>query len=96
MLPPVRSLILNKDLGVPLGTIWDGAPDNMKEEPWPRLRGYTEAIKDQEVVRAGMMKIEGMAPVEAFTMSLAPSGEGADLTLAWGDQAWKVKLQPVE
>jgi len=90
------SLILNKDLGVPLGKIWDGAPDNMKEEPWPYLRGYTEAIKDKEVVRAGMKKAEGVKPSDLFTMSFAEQGEGADLTLAWGDQAWKVAVQPAK
>jgi hypothetical protein len=90
------SLILNKDLGVPLGEIFDGAPDNMKKEPWPHLGDYTEAIKDQEVVRAAMTKVEGAPPAEKFTMSFAPSGDGADLTLAWGDQAWKVGVQPAE
>jgi hypothetical protein len=88
------SLILNKDLGVPLGNVWDGAPDNMKSEPWPHLGDYTEAIKDQEIVRAAMTKVEDAQPVEKFTMSFAPGGEGADLILAWGDQAWKVGVQP--
>ena len=90
------SLILNKDLGVPLGQVWDGAPDNMKEEPWPYLRGYTEAIKDKEVVRAEMKKAEGAEPADLFTMSFAEQGEGADLTLAWGDQSWKVEVQPAK
>jgi hypothetical protein len=90
------SLILNKDLGVPLGQMWDGAPDNMKEEPWPHLRGYTEAIKDKEVVRAAMKKAEGAKPADLFTMSFAEQGKGADLTLAWGDQAWKVEVHPAE
>ena len=90
------SFILNKDLGVPLGQIFEGAPDNMKNEPWPHLGDYTEAIKDQEVVRAAMTKVEGAPPAEKFTMSFAPSGDGADLTLAWGDQAWKVGVQPAE
>jgi hypothetical protein len=90
------SFILNKDLGVPLGQIWDAAPDNMKNEPWPRLRGYTEAVKDQEVVRAEMEKAEGTKPAELFTMSFAEQAKGADLTLAWGDQAWKVTVQPAK
>jgi len=88
------SFILNKDLGVPLGKIWDQAPDNMKNEPWPHLGDYTEAIKDQEVVRATMEKVAGAAPADLFTMSFAEKGQGADLTLAWGDQAWKVNIQP--
>jgi hypothetical protein len=88
------SFILNKDLGVPLGEIWDGAPDNMKNEPWPHLGDYTEAIKDEEVVRAEMEPVKGAAPVEVFTISFAPKGDGADLTLAWGDLAWKVDVKP--
>ena len=90
------SFILNKDLGVPLGEIWDGAPDNMKNEPWPHLGDYTEAIKDQEVVRAEMKPVKVAAAADLFTMSFAPKGDGADLTLAWGDQAWMVGVQPAK
>jgi hypothetical protein len=90
------SFILNRDLGVPLGKIYDQAPDNLKNEPWPRLGNYTEAIKDKEVVRAKMTKAEGAEPADTFTMSFAEQGTGADLILAWGDQAWKVEVQPAE
>lgn len=89
------SLILNKDLGVPLGQMWDQAPDNMKNEPWPHLGDYTKAIKDKEIVRAKMTKADAEG-ADAFTMSLQEKGQGADLTLAWGDQAWKVDLEPAE
>ena len=88
------SFILNKDLGVPLGKIWDGAPDNMKNEPWPHLGDYTEAIKAQEVVRAEMKPVKGADPADLFTIKFVPAGDGADLTLAWGDQAWKVGVAP--
>jgi hypothetical protein len=89
------SLILNKDLGVPLGEIWDGAPDNMKKEPWPRLGNYTETVKDKEIVRAEMKKAEAKS-ADVFTMSFADHEKGADLTLAWGDQAWKVTVEPAK
>ena len=88
------SFILNKDLGVPLGKIWDGAPDNMKNEPWPHLGDYPEAIKAQEVVRAEMKPVKGADPADLFTIKFVPAGDGADLTLAWGDQAWKVGVAP--
>ena len=29
-------------------------------------------------------------------MSFAENDKGADLTLAWGDQAWKVEVQPAK
>jgi len=90
------SLILNKDLGVPLGKMWDQAPDNMKNEPCPHLGDYTEAIKEKEVVRAKMKKAPGATPADLFTMSFAEQGKGADLILAWGDQAWKVDVQPAK
>jgi len=86
------SLVLNKDLGVPLGEIYPPAPDNMKKEPWPHLGDYTKAIKDKEVVRAPMTKSNG-APSDLFTISFAPKGSGADMTLAWGDQAWSVPVE---
>ena len=90
------SFILNKDLGVPLGKIWDQAPDNMKNEPWPHLGDYTETIKDKEVVRAEMKPVEDAPAADLFTMSFTPKGDGAALTLAWGDQAWMVGVQPAE
>ena len=87
------SFILNKDLGVPLGKIWDQAPDDMKNEPWPRMGDY-DSVKDQEVVRAKMSKVAAASPADVFTISFAPHGKGADLTLAWGDQAWMIDVEP--
>ena len=87
------SFVLNKDLGVPLGEIWDQASDDMKNEPWPRMGSYG-TVKDQEVVRAKMTNAAGAKPVDLFTMSFTEQDKGADLTLAWGDQAWTVGIQP--
>jgi len=90
------ALILNRDLGVPLGKIWDKAPDNMKNEPWPHLDDYTKAIGAQEVVRAKMKAAKVGAPADLFAISFAPKGKGADLTLAWGNEAWSVDVTPVK
>jgi hypothetical protein len=90
------ALILNSDPGVPLGKIWDKAPDNMKNEPWPHLDGYTKAIGDKEVVRAKMKAAKGGPPADLFTISFAPKGKGADLTLAWGNEAWSIEVQPAK
>jgi hypothetical protein len=89
-------LVLNRDLGVALGQIWAQAPENLKNEPWPHIDGYTKAIGDKEVVRAAMQKAVAKEPADLFTMSFAPGGMGADLTLAWGSQAWSVQLQPAK
>ncbi len=88
------SLVLNKDLGVPLGEIWAQAPANLKNEPWPHLVDYTKSIGDKEVVRAKMTKGKAPQPADTFTITLAPEGEGADLVLAWGAQAWSVPIEP--
>jgi hypothetical protein len=90
------ALVLNRDLGVPLGKIWDKAPDNMKNEPWPHLEGYTKAIGDQEVLRAKLKPVKGNEPADLFTMSFAPKGTSADLTLAWGAEAWSIEVQPAK
>jgi hypothetical protein len=88
------ALILNRDLGVPLGKIWDKAPENMKNEPWPYLEGYTKTIGDKEVLRAEMKTAAAKAPSDLFTISFVPKGEGADMTLAWGKEAWSIDVQP--
>src|SRR5574340_990977 len=89
------SLVLNKDRGVPLGQVWAQAPENRKNDPWPHM-DYTKAIADKEVVRAKMTAAKAAAPAELFTISFAPKGKGAELTLAWGAQAWSVDVQPAK
>jgi hypothetical protein len=91
------AMILNRDLGVPLGKIWDKAPENMKNAPWPYLDGYTKAIGDKEVVRAKMKPMKPGPAADLFTISFAPpKGKSADLTLAWGNEAWSIEVQPAK
>jgi hypothetical protein len=91
------ALILNRDLGVPLGQIWDKAPENLKNEPWPHLDDYTKAIGEKEVVRADMKSAQPGPPADLFTISFAPKGKkAADLTLAWGKEAWSIEVQPAK
>jgi Protein of unknown function (DUF2911) len=89
-------LVLNKDLGVPLGKIWDKAPDNMKNEPWPHLDDYTKTIAAQEVARVPLKAAQATAPADLFTINLTPAGNGSTLTLAWGTQAWSTDVTPVQ
>jgi len=88
-------LVLNSDQGVPLGKIWDKAPDNMKNEPWPHLEGY-KTIEGTEVARAKMTAAKGASPADLFTITLTSKGKGAQLGMAWGPQAWTVALQPAK
>jgi hypothetical protein len=88
--------VLNKDLGLPLGQMWAQAPDNMKNEPWPHYTDYSKAIAGSEVVRVSMKAATAPQPADLFTVSFAPKGQGQELTLAWGAQAWSVELQPAK
>jgi len=89
-------LVLNKNLGVALGKIWAQAPDNMKNEPWPYLQGYTKEIGSQEVARVPLKPIKPGAPADLFTIDFKPEGAGSKMTLAWGDQAWETEVTPVK
>jgi len=88
--------VLNRDLGLPLGKMWPQAPENLKNEPWPHYTDYSKSIAGSEVVRVPMKSATGQQPVDTFTMTFTPSGQGQQLTLAWGTQAWSVDLQPAK
>lgn len=88
------SIAINSDLGIPLGKLWDKAPDNMKNEPWPHLEGYQKNIATKEVARAPMKSGPAGSAAELFTMELKPVGTGATLTLAWGDRSWSLDVKP--
>ena len=88
------SIALNTDTGVPLGQIWDKAPANMKNEPWPRLGDYTKSVAKSEVARVPL-KTGATSPAdESLTVSFVPAGDGATMTLAWGDKSWSVAVTP--
>jgi len=80
-------LCVNKNLGVPLGEIWDQAPPEMAKEPWPELRGYQKNIADKEVARIPMMKKAG-ASTDVFTIHLSES----ELSMSWGDTTWATSI----
>ena len=87
-------LVLNRDLGVALGKIYDKASEAMKNEPWPHIDDYTAAIGSQEVARIPMKSATAAAAADLFTISFAPAGKGSTLTLAWADQAWTTEVSP--
>lgn len=84
------SLLVNSDPGVPLKTIFAGAPPALADALWPRMDGY-DKIKGTEVARATLKSGKGPA-TERFTVTLAPAGAGATMTLAWGDQTWSTGI----
>jgi hypothetical protein len=89
-------LVLNKDLGQPLVKLWDKAPDNMKNEPWPHIDDYTKAIASEEVARVPLKAAKASAPADLFTIDFAPAGKGSTMTLAWGTQAWSADVTPAK
>jgi hypothetical protein len=90
------SIALNSDQGIALGKIWDKAPANLKDEPWPHLDDYTKSVATTEVARTPLKTSTAAAPTESLTVSFKPAGKGATMTLAWGDKTWAVDLQPAK
>jgi hypothetical protein len=90
------ALVLNSDLGQPLGSIWKEAPENLKNMPYPYLDGYEQKIKAKEVLRVELKPGKSAAPAENFTISFAPEGNGSTMTLAWGDQVWSTQITPAK
>jgi hypothetical protein len=88
------ALVLNTDLGQPLGSIWKDAPQSLKNAPYPYLGDYEQKIRAKEVLRVELRPEPATAPAESFTISFAPKGAGSTMTLAWGDQAWSTDIQP--
>ena len=90
------ALVLNSDLGQPLGSLWKEAPENLKNMPYPYLGDYEQQIKAKEVLRVDLVPGKSVTPAENFTISFAPKGTGSTMTLAWGDQSWSVDLEPAK
>jgi hypothetical protein len=88
------SLVLNRDLGQPLGKLWAAAPASQANEPYPHFE-YAKEIADKEVARVPLKQTSGSA-ADILTYSFKPSGNGTSLTIAWGDQAWAVEVQPAK
>ena len=86
------ALVLNSDLGQPLGVLWKEAPENLKAMPYPYLGDYEQKIKAKEVLRVDLKPGKAAAPAENFTISLEPKGAAATMTLAWGDQIWSTEI----
>ncbi len=86
------ALAINKDLGVALIKIWDKAPDNLKNEPWPQM-SY-EPIVAQEVARVTLQSSAPAAAADLFTIALTPAKDGAAvLGLTWGDKSWSADVK---
>lgn len=88
------SLVLNRDGGVPLGEIFPGASADQKNDLYPRF-DYDKFVAS-EAARVALRKTTPAAPADQFTIDLAPSKNGATLTLTWGDRSWATDVAPAK
>lgn len=89
------SLLLNSTLGQPLSAIWNAAPENMAQEPWPHF-SYSREILETETARIAMTPSDLAEPVDRWTMTLDSTRYGAELTVSWGTQSWRVDIQAAQ
>lgn len=80
------SLIVNQSAGQPLGEIWEAAPENLAQEPWPHIN-YAE-IRDQEVARIPLSRGSSLEAAELLTFAFQQEGRKAVLQVAWGNELW--------
>jgi hypothetical protein len=91
-----RNLVLNTDLGQPLINLWDKAPADKANAPWPYIGNYQAKIADKEVLRVPMKKETTAAPVDAFTIDMGSSKDTAKLKLSWGEESWSIDVKTVK
>jgi hypothetical protein len=82
------SLCVNKHLGVPLKEIFAQAPPELANEPWPMLMGYDKNIKDSEVARIKMKKMNAESS-DVFTIDLTNDM----LTMSWGGVSYGTSIE---
>ncbi len=86
-------LLVNRDLGVPLKSIYAAAPPDRANLLWPHIEDYP-SIQDKEVARAGLKSVPLPSPVDRFLIGLAPATGGvSSITLTWGDQSWTTDVK---
>lgn len=88
------SLAVNKNLGVPLKTIFAGASPALADEPWPIMSDYDAKIGKEEIARVVLTPGKPEVRVDPFAITLTPKGSGATLTLAWGDRSFSTEIAP--
>ncbi|MEX1241411.1 MAG: DUF2911 domain-containing protein [Cyclobacteriaceae bacterium] len=58
--------------------------------------GYSEPEPDNDVLRTKVQTQKTSSPVEQFTISLAPQGEGINMVFEWSDTRFVVPLKAQE
>jgi hypothetical protein len=84
------ALVINKDLGQPLGKIWSEAPADQKDDPYPSF-AYKKEIAGKEVARIPMKKVKAPA-TDVFTIKIKSAGENAVMLMSWGERSWSLDI----
>jgi len=87
-------LLVNRDLGVPLKSIYAAAPASVADALWPHIEDYP-SIKDKEVAHIPLKNGAAVAgAADRFLIGLTPAVEGVSgITLSWGDQSWTTDIR---
>jgi len=87
-------LLVNRDLGVPLKTIFAAAPADRADLLWPHIDDYP-SIQDKEVARIPLKSAKPASAQDLFLIGLDPgSAAGTSaITLTWGDQSWTTDIR---
>jgi len=86
-------LLVNRDLGVPLKTLYAAAPPERANLLWPHIDDYP-SIQDKEVARIALKSVAPATPMDRFLIGLAPAMGGvSSITLTWGDQSWTTDIK---
>lgn len=87
-------LLVNRDLGVPLKSIFSSAPADRANLLWPHIEDYP-SVKDKEVAHVPLTSAGAVTgAADRFLVTLAPAMGGVStLTLSWGDQSWATDVR---
>lgn len=82
------SLLVNRNLGIPLGELSSQAPEAMRAEPWPAVARYA-TIQDEELARVPLREADGSGGGDVFDIELV----GNVLRFAWGGSAYQTTVR---
>ncbi len=87
------ALLVNSEIGQPASEPLAKAAPDRSNRPYPAFMDYTGSIGKKEVARIPL-KQNSAPKSQVLIYSFEPAGNGAVLTISWGEQAWTVEIQP--
>jgi len=86
------ALIVNREIDQPADAPLAKPASDRSNRPYPHFMDYS-TIADKEAARIPLKQVSA-AKSEVLIYGFEPAGNGAVLTIRWGDQAWKVEITP--